>query len=230
MKIVELFRAVQGEGKTQGVNSLFIRFPGCLCSCKLCDSKYALGNEEVKDFTGDMRESIKRSQNVVFTGGEPFLPVNMENLTNIMDNCSSNPSYEIETNGTILLKDNYYSYFKGNYRKILFNISPKTNVEQDRECELEPIFIVQAKQLCKENSSLDYIVKFLFSSDKDIQHIKHMQQKYYLDPYRIWCQPVGTNSTILKCLINDYFQTIIDNGWNISLRSHIFLFDNKRGV
>lgn len=34
------FISFQGEGKTQGKHSLFLRFPNCNLNCSICDSKF----------------------------------------------------------------------------------------------------------------------------------------------------------------------------------------------
>ena len=41
MKIAEIFRSLQGEGKNQGKPCLFIRLAGCNLHCHWCDTAYA---------------------------------------------------------------------------------------------------------------------------------------------------------------------------------------------
>lgn len=225
MKLVECFESIQGEGKTQGRRCLFIRFAGCNLSCSFCDSKYTWnGIEKVKEFT-NIEELINKNNNIVFTGGEPFLKPNLKQIISIADKYSEK-NYEIETNGTILLPED--SFFDN--ASILFNISPKVNVEQEEECNIEPIFISQVKYLAKQNSNIDYIVKFLFKDKEDLDHIKKMQQKYYIESSKIWCQPCGVDSETLKNTITNHFDEIINNGWNVSMRLHIFLFGNRRAI
>ena len=38
MKIVEVFRSIQGEGKWLGTDVIFIRLPGCNLKCPFCDT------------------------------------------------------------------------------------------------------------------------------------------------------------------------------------------------
>lgn len=228
MKVVEAFESIQGEGKTQGRQCLFIRFAGCSLSCTICDSKYTWnGSEKLFEFGEEYNCLLVKNKNVVFTGGEPFLKSNFRQINQIIQRFPDK-NYEIETNGIHLLSDETISGF--NQTKILFNISPKTNVEQIRENDLESIFITQAKMISEINPNIDYIVKFLFKDEKDLNHIKKMQQKYYIESSRIWCQPCGVDSEILKTTITTHFDEIINNGWNVSMRSHIFLFGNKRAV
>ncbi len=41
MKIAEIFRSLQGEGKNQGKPCLFIRLAGCNLHCTWCDTPSA---------------------------------------------------------------------------------------------------------------------------------------------------------------------------------------------
>ena len=41
MRIAEIFRSLQGEGRLTGVESMFVRFSGCNLRCRFCDTRYA---------------------------------------------------------------------------------------------------------------------------------------------------------------------------------------------
>jgi 7-carboxy-7-deazaguanine synthase len=41
MRIAEIFRSLQGEGRLTGVESVFIRVSGCNLRCRYCDTNYA---------------------------------------------------------------------------------------------------------------------------------------------------------------------------------------------
>ena len=78
--------------------------------------------------------------------------------------------------------------------------------------------------------SRSYIVKYLFKDENDLKFVKEQQHKYHILPEFIYLQPIGTDTQTIKETILKYFDKIIDNGWNISMRSHIWLFGNERGV
>ena len=64
MKILEIFNSIQGEGNTQGKNSLFIRFPQCNLKCILCDSLYALDKSQIIDIPDEeIFEKIEKVNN-----------------------------------------------------------------------------------------------------------------------------------------------------------------------
>ena len=41
MRVVEIFRSIQGEGLLTGADSLFVRTSGCNLRCAYCDTPHA---------------------------------------------------------------------------------------------------------------------------------------------------------------------------------------------
>ena len=73
LRITEIFHSLQGESRTVGWPTVFIRLTGCPLRCTWCDTSYA--------FTGGRRETISRilaevasyqPRYVCVTGGEPL--------------------------------------------------------------------------------------------------------------------------------------------------------------
>jgi 7-carboxy-7-deazaguanine synthase len=100
MRIAEIFRSIQGEGRLTGTESIFVRTAGCNLRCRYCDTPYAswtpegedLSVEEILGNVDRLRESeapayltslpamadtksvaAREVQHVVLTGGEPML-------------------------------------------------------------------------------------------------------------------------------------------------------------
>jgi len=101
MKIAEIFRSLQGEGKNQGKPCLFIRLAGCNLNCHWCDTPYAQtsGMEMNNDV---ILEQIWRLNPpyVCITGGEPLLQADdLEPL--LVSLHTRGTAIDIETNGTI---------------------------------------------------------------------------------------------------------------------------------
>lgn len=74
MRLIELYKSVQGESSFTGVPCIFVRFAGCNLRCAWCDSEYTFTGG--KPFTED--EVIAQIEAlacplVEFTGGEPML-------------------------------------------------------------------------------------------------------------------------------------------------------------
>lgn len=101
MKIAEIFRSLQGEGKNQGKPCLFIRLAGCNLNCAWCDTKYSR-NDGITMSIDTVLEQVRRFNlpYVCITGGEPLLQVDaLEPLISSLHNQGT--QIDIETNGTI---------------------------------------------------------------------------------------------------------------------------------
>jgi 7-carboxy-7-deazaguanine synthase len=101
MKIAEIFRSLQGEGKNQGKPCLFIRLAGCNLDCTWCDTKSARagGIEMSLDYILEQVWRVNPSY-VCITGGEPLVQADaLEPLLSSLHKRGT--QIDIETNGTI---------------------------------------------------------------------------------------------------------------------------------
>jgi 7-carboxy-7-deazaguanine synthase len=74
MRISEIFRSLQGEGRDQGLITTFVRLAGCNLDCRWCDTPYAKdGGKEVP--VEDVLRAVEflPCRRVCITGGEPLL-------------------------------------------------------------------------------------------------------------------------------------------------------------
>ena len=108
MKIVELFKSIEGEGIRTGKVCTFIRSFGCNCVCTYCDSHYAIDGKFSKDYPNMTIEEIVnkckefKTPYVTFTGGEPLIqPQAVELVQELLDNGFE---VNIETNGSVDIK------------------------------------------------------------------------------------------------------------------------------
>jgi 7-carboxy-7-deazaguanine synthase len=101
MRIAEIFRSLQGEGRNQGKPCLFIRLAGCNLHCHWCDTPYAqAGGSEMNIQAIVEQVSRLNPPYVCITGGEPLLQAdNLEPL--LVSLHMRGTSIDIETNGTI---------------------------------------------------------------------------------------------------------------------------------
>ena len=101
MKIAEIFRSLQGEGKNQGKICLFIRLAGCNLHCRWCDTDFARsgGTEMSLDTVLEHVWRLNPSY-VCITGGEPLLQTgDLEPLLASLHHRGT--AIDIETNGTL---------------------------------------------------------------------------------------------------------------------------------
>jgi 7-carboxy-7-deazaguanine synthase len=105
MKIVEIFKSLQGEGKSQGAPCIFIRFAGCNLRCAWCDTAYAWEDGEEMS-AGEVLDIVWRlhGTHICITGGEPLLQ--RQALLELLQKFAIHGyDVEIETNGTLDFTD-----------------------------------------------------------------------------------------------------------------------------
>ena len=103
MRVVEVFRSLQGEGRNQGLPTVFLRLGGCNLACRWCDTAYAReGGEEMDPgaILSAVRAAAGPCRRLCVTGGEPLLQ--QEALVPVLAALADEGyACEIETNGTL---------------------------------------------------------------------------------------------------------------------------------
>ncbi len=100
LRISEIFYSLQGESRTVGLPTIFIRLTGCPLRCQYCDTSYAFSGGETRSIA-DILEQLSqyKTQYITVTGGEPLAqPACLELLRQLADKdyCVS-----LETSGAI---------------------------------------------------------------------------------------------------------------------------------
>lgn len=102
MKIIDIFKSIQGEGMLAGVPTTFVRLAGCNCKCSWCDQKEAWDDTNIvhtpTKMVCDKVEKLSCSD-VCFTGGEPFLQIDA--VRKVCRQLTDVYRFSIETNGSI---------------------------------------------------------------------------------------------------------------------------------
>ena len=77
LRITEVFYSLQGETRTAGLPTVFVRLTGCPLRCGYCDSAYAFSGGTVRPLD-DILEQVAsfRPRYVCVTGGEPLAQPN----------------------------------------------------------------------------------------------------------------------------------------------------------
>ncbi|MDC9727968.1 MAG: 7-carboxy-7-deazaguanine synthase QueE [Methyloprofundus sp.] len=73
LRISEIFYSLQGESKTVGLPTVFIRLTGCPLRCQYCDTSYAFSGGKITAIA-DIIEQVEGYQTkyITVTGGEPL--------------------------------------------------------------------------------------------------------------------------------------------------------------
>ena len=232
LRISEHFYSLQGEGKTMGIPSVFLRLQACnlLCDNKWrCDTievwikgeKYTI--EETLDlFEKKYERKLFKGSHLVITGGEPLIQQDMiiEFLKQYYERFFYIPYIEIETNGTITPKDELIKLVN------LFNVSPKLSNAGMTEKRR-----IKAEAIHKFNLIENSIFKFVIGDNEDWKELNDT----YLKPYKIrkekiHLMPSADDSEMLKKHSQYVAELCKKNVFNYSSRLQIELWNKTTGV
>ena len=239
LAISEVFYSIQGEGKTVGIPSVFIRLGGCNLMCGgmgtqfdgelhndaewRCDTVEVWMKAQSKEFNNilpfDCIEAIKNDAHIIITGGEPLMQQKALEffITYIKENINPNAFFEIETNGTIQPNEFLLDQIQ------LWNCSPKLkNSGNVVELSFKP-------EVIKKLNTKNTIFKFVVNSEKDWKEI----QEVYLpiiDKRKIYLMPSGENQELLNQNKLNVVELAKKNYLNFTTRLHIEIWNKKTGV
>ncbi len=104
LRVSEIFYSLQGESRTVGLPTVFIRLTGCPLRCRYCDTEYAfsggtwMGLEEIRDSVGQYQASF-----ITVTGGEPLAQKSCPHLLKQL--CDEGYDVSLETSAALSLAE-----------------------------------------------------------------------------------------------------------------------------
>jgi 7-carboxy-7-deazaguanine synthase len=100
LRITEIFYSLQGETRTVGLPTVFIRLTGCPLRCQYCDTSYAFQGGQWHDFDSILDEVKKYAPRyVTVTGGEPLAQKGCYGLLTRL--CDEGYEVSLETSGAL---------------------------------------------------------------------------------------------------------------------------------
>lgn len=100
LRITEIFYSVQGESRTIGLPTIFIRLTGCPLRCQYCDTEYAFQGGQWLSFDEIIVQLKKyNTPHVTVTGGEPLAQKSCYEFLRLL--CESGYQVSLETSGAI---------------------------------------------------------------------------------------------------------------------------------
>jgi 7-carboxy-7-deazaguanine synthase len=100
LRVTEIFHSLQGESRSVGWPTVFVRLTGCPLRCQYCDTEYAFTGGEwwtVADIL--KRVSELRAAHVTVTGGEPLAQKPCLELLSAL--CEQGYTVSLETSGAM---------------------------------------------------------------------------------------------------------------------------------
>ena len=217
-KVAEKFVSINGEGSRAGELSVFLRFCGCNLNCGYCDTHWA-NTADVKYELASAEELVKYVKatgvkNVTLTGGEPLLQTDIARLIVLLG--ASGVEVEIETNGSVLLKD-------------IVSLSPRPAVTADYKLPSSGM----EKYMLTENFSyltLSDVVKFVVGDMCDLERAEEIIKEYGLiDRCHVYFSPVFGKINTEE--IVEFMKKRKLNGVRLQLQLHKFIWKpDMRGV
>jgi len=100
LRITEIFYSLQGESRTVGLPTVFIRLTGCPLRCQYCDTAYAFsGGEWMSIDTILEKTDAYKPKFITVTGGEPL--AQSQCLTLLSALCDQGYQVSLETSGAM---------------------------------------------------------------------------------------------------------------------------------
>ena len=100
LRITEIFYSLQGEARTSGWPTVFIRLTGCPLRCSYCDTAYAFQGGSWINIPDIMQQVASHAPRFVcVTGGEPLAQRNCLPLLNAL--CDAQYEVSLETSGAL---------------------------------------------------------------------------------------------------------------------------------
>ena len=104
VRITEIFHSLQGEARTVGLPTVFVRLTGCPLRCQYCDTTYSFSGGTLYEMDQILEEVARwKTPYVTVTGGEPLAqPVCIELLRAL---CDAGYEVSLETSGALPINE-----------------------------------------------------------------------------------------------------------------------------
>lgn len=194
MKVVEIFKSIDGEGKRAGLPTTFIRLYGCNLNCSYCDTRYGCEND---NYTVMSVEEILQAvdnlhcKSITITGGEPLIHPGIQVLISRL--YAVGYYINIETNGTrrIEHKSTDRLFFTVDYK------CPSSGMTDFMKCNFEDL-------------DRDDVLKFVVGNIKDMERALQFLEEHniraqvYFSPVFGKIEPKEIVEFLLQHQLNDY--------------------------
>lgn len=233
MKVVEIFKSIEGEGVRAGLPTTFIRLFGCNLNCTYCDTQYACSEEAAIDKqckddsvweknaknykTMSIQQIIYKVlqlgvPSVTITGGEPMIHEGFIKLVDVL--LLYGYHVNVETNGTVGVPRQYE-----NEMSVFFTM--------DYKCPSSGVGKGYKTYSHQSLRAWD-VLKFVVGSEEDLDKVVEVLDELDSDPI-VYISPVF--GAIEPLAIVEYMQKHKLYNCRLQLQLHKIIWDpNERGV
>jgi len=100
LRITEIFLSLQGESRTVGYPTVFVRLTGCPLRCGYCDTSYAFQGGQWMDLDAILADvAAHKTHHITVTGGEPLAQRSCTSLLTQL--CDAGYVVSLETSGAL---------------------------------------------------------------------------------------------------------------------------------
>jgi 7-carboxy-7-deazaguanine synthase len=104
LRVTEIFLSLQGESRSVGLPTVFVRLTGCPLRCQYCDTAYAFHGGESMSLDRILTQVADfRVRHVTVTGGEPLAQKGC--LTLLSRLCDAGYEVSLETSGAMAVEE-----------------------------------------------------------------------------------------------------------------------------
>lgn len=104
LRVTEIFLSLQGESRSVGLPTVFVRLTGCPLRCQYCDTAYAFHGGESMSLDRILAQVADfRVRHVTVTGGEPLAQKGC--LTLLSRLCDADYEVSLETSGAMAVEE-----------------------------------------------------------------------------------------------------------------------------
>lgn len=227
LPVSEVFGPVwQGEGPHTGLRCSFLRLGLCNLTCEWCDTPYTWDRSrydlKVECPPRDWRWITERlaaqgTRHLILSGGEPLIHARNTTLRHVLNLWTNvGRTVDVETNGT-LPPPPWASMVS------LFAVSPKIITRDPAHRRLRPEAL--AAWAAQPNS----IVKFVCRQTWDVDAAAALVEQYGWPRDRVWIMPEGRTSAEVLAHAKQLEHSVLQHGFQFTLRQHTLLHEDERG-
>lgn len=225
MKVIEIFKSIDGEGVRTGVPVTFIRLEGCNLRCAYCDTKYSYEYANYTNMTpGEILNKVDEFglSRVTLTGGEPLIHKDVDHLVALLTNAGV--EVNIETNGSVNIRKFHDGVSRlGNADNIIYTVDYKCGASKMTHL-MDEDNINFVSEHSKNN-----VIKFVVGSVGDLNQCSDIVREFKPEA-RVFVSPVFT-----KITAKEIVEFVLDSPWmsecTVQVQLHKIIWDPEvRGV